>query len=308
MRILVTGTSGFVAGHLLPGLEAAGHEVFALLRRDAAVPASAPARLPRLGPDEPWPDGLDAVLHLAALNPSRGGPGADAASLDRANAADTAALAERAVLHGVPRFVFLSTANVHATGDAVTEGSPLAPQSPYAASKLKGETALGEIAARTRLAVTILRPVPVYGPGGRGTTALLLKLAASPLPLPLHGFGAPRSLLSVQALAAAILRAIDPQAPAGTFLLADAAPVTPAQIVAAARAGRSRTPGLLPAPSGLLRWAARLSGRDRALATLTAPFAVDPSAAARALGWRPEPDTPGRLADLARGTPARPAR
>jgi len=72
MRILVSGTSGLVGSALVPALEAAGHSVVRLVRREPAANAANEVRLdptvdpPLATPAEAGkPQGFDAVVHLA---------------------------------------------------------------------------------------------------------------------------------------------------------------------------------------------------------------------------------------------------
>ena len=120
MRILVTGSTGFIGRRLVSRLLDEGHAVTVLVREDATSPderaetLDSPRDLSRIRRHERWPLGLDAIVHLAALNPERGDTAMDdAVALGQANAGGTAALARVAAETGVRRFVFASTANIH---------------------------------------------------------------------------------------------------------------------------------------------------------------------------------------------------
>ncbi|HWA57760.1 MAG TPA: NAD-dependent epimerase/dehydratase family protein [Gemmatimonadales bacterium] len=176
MKVLVTGASGFVGGFLLPRLVEAGHEVIAThlpdqpasrgairwlpldLRQDASVRAAAAER-------------PDAVIHLAAI-----ASGADARRDPglawEVNAAGTARLAEALgalrAAGGDPLLLLVSTAEVYgglAEARPRHEADPVAPASPYAASKAGAELAVQETARRTGLRVSIARAFPHTGPG-----------------------------------------------------------------------------------------------------------------------------------------------
>lgn len=303
MHILLTGSSGFVGRHLAPYLAAEGHRV-TTLRRAAASLADGdwrgPARLNEIEDWPDWPAGVEAVVHLAAANPARGRAGADDAALLReVNVEGTAALARRCAREGVRRFVFLSSANVHAPrldGGAITESDALRPQNPYAASKAEAEAALRSALAETATQFCILRPAPVFGRGGRGTVAQLARLAATPLPLPLDGLGGARSLLAVEDLIRAVALALTAPGAAGATLLLAGGAATPAELVAALRKGSGRRPLLAPAPVKLLAGVARFLGKGAAWASLTHPFVVDCSEAKDTLGWSPRLGLLDRLA------------
>jgi GDP-4-dehydro-6-deoxy-D-mannose reductase len=174
VRILVTGADGFVGGRLVRRLTALGHEVTAAIRRGTApdlgpvaqrsfdLTDDASVRQAVAGP-------FDAVVHLAAV-----ASGADARRDPGAawvvNAAGTARVCEAAAASPGPAPLVLvaSTAEVYGAADAPRlrrETDPVAPRSPYAASKLGAETAAREVARRTGLRVIVARPFPHTGAG-----------------------------------------------------------------------------------------------------------------------------------------------
>ncbi|MBB3998002.1 NAD-dependent epimerase/dehydratase family protein [Aureimonas pseudogalii] len=285
MRILVSGAAGFVGRTLVPTLQARGHEVVPLRRGEGGVPAD----LAEIGAWTGWPTGIDAVVHLAALNPQRGERAADDdAALMRANGAGTKALAARAAREGVGCFVFASTNLVHAPSTApVDEDARLAPQNAYAASKRAGEEGLRQALAGTPTHAVVLRLPPVYGPGGRGGLAMVLKLARSPLPLPFARSSARRSLLSVANAADALAIAVEHETLAGTFLVADGPPWRIGDLVAYVRQLKGRSPRLVGAPLPLLRAAAGALGQRATFDRLFADFVMDDRRFRAATGWHP---------------------
>jgi GDP-4-dehydro-6-deoxy-D-mannose reductase len=173
-RILVTGGTGFVGGHLRPVLRDAFHraELIAATRGQAAqgwdrvVPldlldhASCATALRAARPD--------AVIHLAATT-QIGASFHDPGHSWRTNLLGTLAVAE-AVLAEAPEalFVHASSAEVYGLScradHALDEDAPMRPANPYAASKAAADLALGEMALRGLRAVR-LRPFNHTGPG-----------------------------------------------------------------------------------------------------------------------------------------------
>lgn len=310
MKILLTGANGFVGRHLVPHLQAHGHEIVRLVRGgDEAEGWRVPADLRAVGQAPSWPEGVEAVIHLGALNPSRGQTGAgDLGALRAANVEGSRVLAERALREGVRRFVFLSTANVHAPrgdGAAVTEDDPIRPANAYARSKAEAEATLAALFVGSTGELVVLRPAPMFGAGGRGTVAALARLAATPLPLPLKRLSGRRSLVAVEDLVEAIrLALVEPGAAGGPLLLAGGA-ATPAAILIALREGLERSPRLLPMPTRLAGMLAGLLGKRQSWDALTGNFVVDSSRAQAALGWAPGATLSERLAASAKGMTGR---
>ena len=184
MKILVTGAAGFVGKALLPRLVVAGHEVLG-----TRLPGEAPPDF--MAPTERrhvrWlPLDLrdtnsvraaveevpDAVIHLAAVA-SGAEARRDPGLAWEVNAAGTARLADalgarRRLGDADPLLLLVSSAEVYGLVTPPrprTEADPVAPISPYAASKAGAEVAVLETARRTGLRVIIARPFPHTGPG-----------------------------------------------------------------------------------------------------------------------------------------------
>ena len=192
MKVLVTGATGFVAGHLVPALGRA-HEVVAL-GHDAARTASAEGvetlqlDLREPGFAERLPQ-VDAIVHLAQANvPFPDG----AADLFAVNTASTAALLDHARRSGATRFVFASSASVYGLGDGRrSEDDAAAATDFYSGTKLAAERFVG--AYRGELGTTIMRLVAPYGPGQQNR--MIPRLIASVRegrPVQLNAGGRPR--------------------------------------------------------------------------------------------------------------------
>ena len=289
MRVLVTGSTGFVGRALVPDLAAAGHEVHAVSRGDHGDLAD--------GVDwRPLVAGMDAVVHLAGQ--------AHAASeladehYDRVNHRATAELAIACRTGGVRTLVFVSSIRAQ-TGPVATsvldERSPAAPADAYGRSKLAAEAAI----RAAGVAHTILRPVLIYGPELKGNLATLRRLAARRVPLPFGAFHNRRSLLALSGLCSAIdLALASPATQDQTFVVADRAPIELREIIAAFRAGAGRRPGLVPVPLAVMRAALRLAGGREMWERVGGELVVDP-AKLIAAGWSPVDDTRAELARLA---------
>lgn len=299
-RILLTGASGFVGPHVVTALLQAGYRLRLAQRRAEPTPEGIEAVVTGdLSAPADWTAalaGIDHVVHMAGL--AHAGPGLDEALYRRINTDATLELARAASTAGVRRFVYLSSIKALSgafDGPPLAEGAEPAPSDVYGRSKLAAEQGL----AKLDLDWVALRPVLVYGPGVKANMAALLKLAQSPLPLPLGGLRAPRSLLAIENLAEAILFALTPACPAGqAYTVSDPEPISVAEMLAAMRAGLGRAPGLLPVPEPLLRALARLAGREETFVKLAGSLVARPERLLKA-GWRPPAETKAALARLA---------
>ena len=228
------------------------------------------------------------VIHLAG--PTQAG-GSDAATLESAIVDKTMALAKAAACGGAARFVFLSTVKVHGEESGARPfglDTPAAPADAYARSKWHAEQALRHVAAETGMPWVILRAPLVYGRGARGNFRALVRLADSPLWLPLASVRNRRSLLHVRDLVDALHRtATHPDAPGRAFPVSHPDPISTPALVCALRASLSRPPRLFPLPVPLLEGLGRVAGQRHQVLRLTRSLEVDASAIANTLGWVP---------------------
>ncbi len=215
----------------------------------------------------------------------------------RINTRGAVKLATDAAAAGIRRFVFLSTIKVmgeRTAGAPFRETDAPQPNDPYAIAKYEAEQELRRISDKTGMAVVIIRPPLVYGPGVRGNFAALLGLCAKGWPLPLGAVDNRRSLIYAGNLADVICAVLESPVAAGkTYLASDGEGVSTAALIgristALDRAGvAGRRPALWSVPPALLRLLAVPAGKTAAASRLLDDLCLDDTALRRDLGWTP---------------------
>ncbi len=178
MKILVTGTEGYIGTRLAPLLIADGHEVVGLdtgyyrdgwLYSPIPQPYSTPRQLIKdlrdVGPQDL--EGFDAVVHLAELSNDPLGENRPEVTY-RINHEGSVNLARLAKSAGVKRFVYASSCSVYGlgTGDWLDETSAANPQTAYARCKVMVERDVTPM-ADANFCVTFLRNATAYGASPR---------------------------------------------------------------------------------------------------------------------------------------------
>jgi UDP-glucose 4-epimerase len=201
------------------------------------------------------------------------------------NTEATIGLARAARRAGAKRFIFLSSirAQCGPTAEMVlTETLEPRPTDAYGRSKLAAERRLAEL----DIDWVSLRATLVYGPGVRGNMARLIRLARSPLPLPLARFKGRRSLLALENLSAAIGAVLAVPGPLRRVVIAaDPQALTVAEMIAAMRGGLGRRASVFPLPPRLLEILLRAAGQREIYDRMSGSLVAHPSVLT-SLGWR----------------------
>lgn len=284
--VLVTGSNGFIGSHLVPYLAAQGYKVLAASRTASAPegPNIVAVPLPNLNETFDWQPLLqqcDAVVHLSGIAHTL----AHDCQYDRVNHRATEALARAAFRRGA-HLVFISSiaAQSGAFSDReLTEEDLPSPSNAYGRSKLAAEQSIRASGA----SFTILRPVVIYGDGEKGNFAILHKLARLPIPLPLGGLTAQRSVLSVQNFSSAVAMVLtDLRARGETFIVSDPTPLTISELVARHSKRQGKSPRLIPIPAKWLELFFKAAGQSSIWQQIGRPLVARPRKLL-ALGWKP---------------------
>lgn len=179
MKVLLTGATGFVGGHLLQRLLAEGHAVSALVRNAQKAGQSPSANVTLVQGDVVEGGGLheglkgcDAVIHLVGIIVEDG-----KATFERVHETGTRNVVEAAKRSGVARFLQMSAIGARADGVA-----------PYQTTKWNAE----ELVRQSGIPYCILRPSLIFGPGDGFVSQMLDVMRKAPLFRPVPGDGMPR--------------------------------------------------------------------------------------------------------------------
>jgi nucleoside-diphosphate-sugar epimerase len=306
MKVLVTGASGFLGSHIAEQFAAAGHEVRVLLRRTSSREwlqfphdetigdVTDAASLP------PAVEGVDAVVHSAALIKAR-----NDAEFDAANRGGTENLV-RAVEEAnpaLPRFVYISSVAAHGSskdGAPRPLDAPAIPVSVYGRTKLAGERAVRQSALAGRS--VIFRMPVIYGP--RDPALLPFFRAARMRVAPLLDGGRNRtSVVYATDAATAVVQAVTTEADVGgkTYAPEDGGVYTWRDLLSAIKAAVGNNVLAVPTPKLAYQGAAlvseafgRLTGRAvvftrQKVQEMSQPaWVVSSEDLRRDLGWAPE--------------------
>jgi nucleoside-diphosphate-sugar epimerase len=219
-RVLVTGASGFIAGHVVADLLAHGYAVRGTARRGVDGVDVVHADL---SADSGWAeavDGCDYVMHVASPFPKETPKSDD--EVVRPAVDGTLRVLRAAVAAGVRRVVLTSSisaiASGHAGGGARTEADwSVVDRSPvYARSKTLAERAAWDFARESGLELVAVNPGlvlgPLLGPALSTSVTIVQRLLTRDLPAsPKMGF----SVVDVRDLATAHRLALETPSAAG---------------------------------------------------------------------------------------------
>lgn len=293
MKLLLTGSNGFLGQYLSQFLAEKGDSVLAHTRKAQTFDHP---NIHNINFD--LNDNLDNidlnqveviihcagrahVMHETAVSPLE--------AYRQTNVQGTLNLAQKAVQSGVKRFIYLSSIKVNGeqtTTQAFCPNDDVLTDDPYGLSKYEAEQALLALSQRTGLEVVIIRPVLIYGPNVKANFKSMVNLASKKLPLPIGCLDNKRSMVSVYNLADLIHTCMThPNANREVFLASDQDDISVKQLFEKLAKYQNNQLLMLPVPKSLINFLASLVGKKAVASRLCSELVVDTTKNTQILGW-----------------------
>ena len=278
MKILVTGSTGFIGSHLVPFLETR-HEVATLNARTVNAASTE------------WHtqvDCCDVLVHLAG-RAHVSSKSSDSELYKSVNTDLTEMLAQRLAMNN-KHLIFISTALVYCQQSRVNRpiqvNDTLSADSPYSTSKIAAEAAVRRIGEQGRLSYTIIRPPAVYGPGVKANFLSMIKWVQTGVPLPLGSARNLRSLVSVRNLVDLIEKSATGEAAKNKiFNASDDHDVSTSDLLKMVANSLGKPARLIKVPLGVLKFGSQVIRKPRAYDGLCRSFQLDISQTKQNLNW-----------------------
>lgn len=293
-RLLVTGGLGFIGSHFIEYM-LQHHSHVHIVNLDMMTYAGNPDNLLAITQDDryQWIKGditsssdveaafateIDAVVHFAAESHVDRSI-ADPQAFAKTNVLGTLVLLEAAKKHGVSKFVHVSTDEVYGTLGSTgyfTETTPLAPNSPYAASKAGSDLLARSYYETYQFPVVITRCSNNYGPRQFPEKLIptIITKALANEPIPIYGDGRNvRDWLHVRDHCAAVALALQHGVPGEVYNVGGHNEWSNLNLA-------SFILELMNKPYHLLQFVSDRLGHDRR-------YAIDPTKIQQELGWKP---------------------
>ena len=293
MKVLLTGSNGFLGQYLSQFLAEKGDSVLAHTRKAQTFDHP---NIHNINFD--LNDNLDnidlnqveVIIHCAGrahvMNETAISP---LEAYRQTNVQGTLNLAQKAVQSGVKRFIYLSSIKVNGEQTAAQPFKPsdtVNTDDPYGLSKYEAEQALLELSKKTGLEVVIIRPVLIYGPNVKANFKSMVNLASKKIPLPIGCLDNKRSMVSVYNLADLIHTCMThPNANREVFLASDQDDISVKQLFEKLAKYQDNQLLMLPAPKILISFMVSLVGKKAVASRLCSELVVDTIKNTQLLGW-----------------------
>jgi len=291
MKVLITGSTGFIGTALVKHLLADGYDVVEVSRRPSEFSETKKIVIDDLSlvtyQDLPK---VDSIIHLAGIAHTRK-KGNAREIYNKYNNLLAVKLAELSVEMQCEKFIFLSSAKVHgsATMHSIDSSSPFSPEDFYAESKVNAENALSQMVSKT--AMIALRPPVVYGENSKANIATLANRVKHNKLIPLPTKSSIRSFVSSSNLCNAIENCLRSKINGyNGFLVHDGSPIATEDFIISIANAQNLKPHLLKVPTGVflaIDKCLQFATGSEYLAPLYKDFIIDCNQLYRETQWEP---------------------
>lgn len=295
MRLLVTGSSGFVGHRLVEHSSLLGWDTLRHSRKEVLNEpgVSFICDIDKNTNWMPMLNDIDCIVHCAArVHQMDESPENAQKAYDAVNVEGTLNLARQAVDASVKRFVFISSIKVNGeyteSGFSFTQEVKSEPTDCYSISKYQAEQKLKELAEQTGLELVIIRPPLVYGPGVKANFLSMMYWIKKGIPLPLGAIKNRRSLVFIDNLVDLICVCCShPKAPGHVFLVSDDHDVSVTYLLKSIAQAMNARSYLIPIPEAILTFGLTVMGKKTIAQRLCSSLQLDISETKDILDWTP---------------------
>ena len=299
LKILVTGSSGFIGSALINCLHKKGHKVKGTFR-SSKCPSN--KNLENfffnvdINKNTDWSKilvNVDFIIHCAGQNNDVSFfKKKNLKSYKNINVEGTKNLAYQAAKAGVKRIVFLSSTKVFEESSKnlslLTKNSKTSTLDPYGISKLEAEKELMKISEKTGIEVTIIRFPIVYGKGVRGNFEKLMKWVSFGFPIPFGLIKNKRSFIGLDNLLDLIITSINHPNAAGEILLAsDDHDLSTVDLLLKISSAMNRNVRIFSVNIYLIKFFGYLLGKSKVISRLINSLQIDITYTKELLNWKP---------------------
>jgi nucleoside-diphosphate-sugar epimerase len=248
MKIIITGTTGFVGKNLTQYLTT---------KSDTVIPLSI-----RNG-DYQLDNTADAIIHLAGKSHDTKNT-SDDNEYYRVNTDLTIDLFDKFLQSDIKNFIFFSS--VKAAADTVegvlTEDTEPNPQTAYGKSKLQAEEYLLSKVLPAGKRLIIIRPCMIHGKGNKGNLNLLYKVVRLGIPWILASYDNQRSFITIDNLNFIIYSILhDPKVASGVYNIADDVAISTNELISIIAKAGDKKPKLIRVPKIVIQKVANLGDK-----------------------------------------------
>ncbi len=289
MKVLITGSSGFVGQNLLPYLKARNFEIKNVKR---SLKSDLDISYENLSKDWVNTNEIKSFIHLAGKAHDLKNT-SDPEEYFKVNTNLTIQLYD--IFLKSDAKVFINMSSVKAVADrldiALSEIHNPNPKTTYGQSKLNAENYILNNLPEKGKQVYILRPCIIHGPGNKGNLNLLYKIVSKGLPWPLGDFDNKRSFCNIENLCFIINELIERNdIPSGIYNIADDEPISTNGLIELMAKALNRKPRIYKIPKSVIKLTAksgdllRLPLNSVRLKKLTESYVVSNEKLVKAIG------------------------